>query len=129
MAKEVHPLDQNLLDNYKAAKMAADLADRAVLEAQYAIFESVKDKLPEKGTTHFEGLKITTGFYEKYDQDILQELKTTWKANVPFPFKEELKPDGTAIKYVKENIPGAYKEICKALTLTDKKPSFSLENE
>ena len=126
MSKEVHPIDPQLVEAYRLAKASADAASKALTEAQYKIFEAVKASLPEKGTTHFEGIKIVTGFYDNWDTPQLLEIQKTWEANVAFPFKVELKPDSTALKYVKENVPSAYEKLCVALTMKDKKPSFEL---
>lgn len=126
MSKEVLPIDKQLVENLRLAKSNAEAANKALTEAQLAVFEATKDKLPEKGTTYFTGVKIVTGFYDKWDQDKLLKLQETWTANLKFPFKTEFKPDAVAMKYVKENAPSAYDALTAALTLTDKKPTFEL---
>jgi hypothetical protein len=126
MPKEVLPIDSTLVDALRTAKANADAANKALTEAQYALYEAVKAHLPEKGTTHFEGIKIATGFYEKWDTAQLTEIQKGWTANIAFPFKIEYKADGTALKYVRENAPSAYETLTPALTLTEKKPTFEL---
>lgn len=126
MTKEVLPLDKQLVENLRIAEANAKAASKALTDAQLAVFNAVRDVLPPKGTAYFDGLKISTGFYERYDQDILQDIRKKWTANLKFPFKEELKAIASDMKYVRENAPSAYAEIEKSLTLTDKKPTFEL---
>lgn len=128
MAKEVLPIDPQLVEAYRLAKVAADKASEALTEAQYQIFEAVKNHLPEKGTTHFHGIKVATALSSKWSQEKLDEIEKTWvrKSNLPFPFKKEWKEDGKAVSYIKENTPEAYTALSDALTLTPKKPTFEL---
>lgn len=124
--KEILPLDTQLVDKLRIAKENHEAASQALTDAQFAIFEAVKDRLPSKGTTSFTGVKIATGFHDKWDQDLLQEIQKGWTANLKFPFRVELKAVASDLKYVKENAPSAYESLEKALTLTEKKPTFEL---
>ena len=129
MSKTVLPIDKQLVENLRVAKKNAEAANQALVDAQFAIFESVKAQLPEKGTTYFDGVKVVTGFYEKWEQDKLKEIQASWQSNIAFPFKTELKADAVSLRYVKENAPDAYAKIAEALTLTDKKPTFDLTDK
>lgn len=128
MVKETLPIDPQLVETYRLAKEAADKASDAVTEAQYRIYEAVKAHLPEKGTTHFQGIKIATALSSKWSQEKLDEIETTWvrKSNLPFPFKKEWEADGKAVSYIQDNAPDAYKVLAEALTLKPKKPTFEL---
>lgn len=128
MSKEIHPLDVKLVEQLRIAKNTLAVAEQAVLDAESAIYLAAQSKLPEKGTTNFTGVKIVTGFYEKWNQEKLKEIETTWprKSNLPFPFKREFKADGTAISYIRENSKEAYDALADALVLTPSKPSFKL---
>lgn len=126
--KDVLPIDQQLVENLRKAKGKVSAANQELTEAQYAIFESVKDKLPPKGTTHFTGLKVVTDLYEKWSQEKLDEIEKTWvrKCNLPFPFKKVFKEDNTALKYIKEQAPDGYKALEESLTTSDAKPKFEI---
>lgn len=126
MTKEVLPLDAQLVENLRIAEANAKAASKALTDAQFAIFDAAKDRIPPKGTTYFNGVKVSTGFYDKWDQEMLQEIQKNWTANLKFPFKNELKAIANDLKYIKENAPSAYATLEKALTQTDKKPTFEL---
>lgn len=126
---ETLPIEPTLLESLKSAKQKFKESEKALLDVQYAIFESVKDKLPEEGTTHFDGLKISTGFYSKWSDVLLEKAEQKWKHNVPFPFKKVYKADGKQVNYLKKNMPMAYADFEIALTVTPRKPSFTLTGE
>ncbi len=118
----------DLKDQLKEAKTAEKQANTRRINIESAIYEIVKGELVAKGTNNFvdAGLKIVTGFTEKWDQEQLIEARDLWKHNIAFPFKAELKPVAKDISYLKEHAPEAYKEIEQALTLTERKPTFTV---
>jgi hypothetical protein len=119
-----------LTEAWKTAKSAVQSAQETLLAIEVRIWNLVKDRLPEKGTTNFEtGLKVTTGLSEKWCQESLSQAHQSWSAPVPFPFKGEWKPDGKAITYIKETFPEHYKLLQDALTVSEKKPSFGVKGE
>lgn len=132
MTKEIIPIDAALAQKLREAnaKVSAAKAELENVQAEiYTAVEAVKP-LPEKGTTHATGVKIVTGLTEKWNQEKLVEIERTWarKSNQPFPFKQELKADGKAISYIRDNVPESYAVLQEALTLTPKKPSFEAED-
>lgn len=131
MAKEVLPIDPQLIESLKSAKANLKIAEQILLDAESAIYLAVQDKITEKGTIHVTGCKIVTGFYQRWSEEKLTEIERTWprKSNLAFPFKKIWKEDGKAISYIRENAADAYQELVPALTLTPKKPSFVLEGE
>jgi hypothetical protein len=130
MTKEIIAIDPQLAANLRAAKQVLAVAQVQVTIAESAIYSAAGDHIPEKGTVHLTGVKISAGFSEKWDQEKLKEIETTWprKSNLAFPFKKEFKADGRAIAYLRENAKGAYDVLAEALTLTPRKPSFELED-
>lgn len=113
-----------------ATKANLAAAQEAHLRSEIALYNAVKERLPEKGTTTLEtGLKIVTGYAEKWDQERLSEIYNAWDEAVKFPFKGEWKPDGKAISYLRENAPQAYKKLSEALTMAEKKPEFSMKKD
>lgn len=129
--KEVFQINPQLAENLRVAKVELDAAKKKVEAAEIAIYNAAEPHLPEKGTVHVTGVKIATGYTEKWDQAQLAEIETTWprKSNSPFPFKKEFKADGKSITYMKENAPESYSVLEPALTITPKKPVFTLEGE
>lgn len=123
------PIDPGLVASLKEAKEKEKIAKQQVLDAQSAIYMAVASQLPEKGTTKFQGIKITTGLYEKWDQDQLNLIFHNWKHNITFPFKLEYKADGRALSALKKIASFAYADLVPALTTTPKKPTFKLEGE
>lgn len=122
------PIDQNLIVALRAAKDNLDIAKKLVEKAEGDIYIAVEKALPEKGTTHFEGVKIVTKMYDSWSDEELAIVEVQWStySNLPFPFKKVYKADKRAISYIKENTPKSYAFIEKALTLTPAKPSFEL---
>lgn len=120
-------IPQSKIEEWKNAKAALKNAQSVLLQVELEIYDLVQLSLKEKGTNNFGKMNIVTGFTESWDQRGLNVIKENWKHNVAFPFKTELKPDGNAIKYLKENAPEAYKEVEAALTLKPKKPVFGVK--
>lgn len=128
--KEVRTIDTKLVENLRQAKTILYNAQKLVEDAESAIYLAA-GPLPEKGTVHCTGVKISVGFYEKWDNDALQKAEEKWTqfSNLQFPFKKVYKPDGKAISYMRENAATAYAAIEAALTLTNRKPTFELLEE
>jgi hypothetical protein len=128
MTKQVIEIDPSLAENLRKAKSVLATAQQEVEDAEAAIYLAVKSHIPEKGTLHVTGCKISTGFYSKWSDDKLTEIERTWvrKSNLPFPFKKVWKEDGKAVSYIRDNAADAYEVLTEALTLTPKKPSFEL---
>ena len=119
-------MKQELIDNWKRTKAVLTEAQDAHMKSEYALYEDAKSDIPEKGTFHYGDIKIVTGFTEKWDQDAISKIYQAWDSDLKFPFKGEWKPDGKAISYIRENASGVYKKLSEALTLSPKKPAFSL---
>lgn len=129
MSKEVHPIDPQLAINLRIATANLKIAQKNVEDAQVAIYNAGGDKIPPKGTVHLTGVKVATGYTDKWDQVKLAVIEGLWpsKSNLPFPFKKEFKADGKAVSYIRDNTPEAYAILEDALTQTPKKPTFELE--
>lgn len=122
--------EEKLTARWCTAKKAVQDAQDHLLAVEVEIWDHEKHRLPPKGTTTLDtDLKIVTGFTEKWDQESLNRAYQAWDAPVPFPFKGEWKPDGKALTYLKDNLPAHYKALQEALTLTDRKPGFSMKGE
>lgn len=131
MGKEIIKIDPALAQELRSATAKLSIAKANLEEVQAKVYTAVEEvkPLPDKGTTHATGIKITTGMSEKWNQEKLIEIERTWarKSNLPFPFKQEYKADGKAINYLRENVTEAYAALQDALTLTPKKPTFEPE--
>lgn len=127
--KEVIQIDPQLSENLRIAKAKFAVAKKEVEDCEIAIYNAAEKSLPEKGTAHVTGVKIVTGYTEKWDDDALAIIEQTWAqtSNLAFPFKKTYKPDGKSITCLRENAEVAYKILAVALTVTPKKPSFELE--
>lgn len=127
MPKEIRPIDPQLAANLKHAKDTLADAKKLVEAAEGAIYLAA-GALPEKGTVHVTGCKISVGFYEEWSDDQLAKIESEWAnfSNNPFPFKKVYKADGRALTYLRENATDAYAVLADALTLKPKKPSFEL---
>ena len=117
---------QDLIENLRLAKVNLAKAKEDLFKAEVAVYESVKDKLPEEGTFKEGDLKIKTGHYYKWNQETLLLSKANFPKDDPWPFVSEYKPDNKSIKYLKEHKPNVYKILLPALVVTPKKPSFEI---
>jgi hypothetical protein len=128
--KDIRNIDPILVTNLKLAKEKLALAQRDVEAAESAIYIAAGD-LPEKGTVHYTGVKISLGYYRKWSKEKLDEIEKIWaqKSNLPFPFKREWKEDGKAVSAIEQAAPETFKLLEEALTLIPKKPSFELTKE
>jgi hypothetical protein len=121
---------QSLTSQWKEAKRQEQEAEDRRLQIEYQLYTLLKPQLPQKGTFTTEtGMKIALGMSEKWDQGKLNEIHQTWDGSLKFPFKGEWKADGKAISYLRDNVPGLYRTLSDALTLTEKKPAFSVKGE
>ncbi len=117
-----------LTKEWKQAKAAEEQAKNVRIAIESQIYEQVQKELPEKGTKSFDtGLKITTGFTESWDQEVLNRAYQAWPATHKFPFHGVWEADGKAVTYIRENQPELYALIREGLTLRPRKPSFSVK--
>lgn len=126
---ESTPAAKKLVAQWAEAKNRERKASGDRIAIELKIWEMYEDELPKKGSAALENLKITTGTTDKWNQDELQEIRANWPdgCSVPFPFREELKPDGKAISYIKDHVPDVYEVLTQALTQDPRKPSFSID--
>jgi hypothetical protein len=136
MATETLPsttATKKLVAAWAEAKDRERKANATRLDVEEKLFKALEKDIPDKGSVRVEGtgdvsLKITCGFTDKWNQDQLQDIRANWPDEYPpFPFKEELKPEGKSVTYLRENIPTAYKLIEVALTQDPRKPAFTLD--
>ena len=122
-------MTQTLMEQWKYPKEQETLWNQKRIESESQMYEQHQASIPDKGTyTTPEGMKITTGFSEDWDQVKLSSAYEQWPGNIKFPFTGVWKPDGRAISYLRENAPEAYALLQPALTLKPKKPSFSTKD-
>lgn len=119
-----------LTEAWITSKIIEQEANRERLSIEARILELCKDKIVEKGTTNLStGLKVATGFTERWDQESLNYMYDTFTDDERkrFPFKREFKPSNEKIKILKEDVTagGLWDFISKSLTISPSKPSFS----
>lgn len=120
---------QQLITQWVVRKAALRAAQEALLETELKLYELTKDKLREKGVTHFEGgLDITAGFTESWDNETLDVVLSEWPGTAPRPFTKTWKPDSRALAVVRAQYPELNKRLEKALTVKPRKPSFGVKN-
>jgi hypothetical protein len=127
MPKEKPPTLEQLANEWKIHKAAERAANEKRLLVESKIVDMIGNELPDKGTYNCLGiLKITTGFNEKWDQQVLADIvqDPVWTLDVPFPFVPEWKPTNSAIKHYRDNVPEVYAVLTTALRSDPKKPSF-----
>ncbi len=121
-------MTQALIDEWRHCKEQETIWNAKRIEVESKLFEVHQANLPDKGTyTTDDGMKITTGFTEEWDQSVLSQAYQQWPADIKFPFAGVWKSDGKAISYLRENAPSAYAILQPALTLKPKKPSFTIK--
>jgi hypothetical protein len=120
---------EHLTVQWKYTKAVLKAAQEAHLQSEIDLYNAVKGELPNKGTYYAGDITIVTGHTEKWDQEKLNEIHHEWDGTLKFPFKGEWKADGKAISYIRDNVPGVYRTLSDALTLTEKKPAFSVKGE
>ncbi len=130
MTEDTKKID-DLTRSWQYAKDQVEVAKELLLSVEYEIWSTVGAAVPEKGTTNFDsGLKIETGFAEKWDQEMLAEICSHWGEHTQgylWPFKTEYKKDGKRLELLKEMDPAAYNAVMLALTMQKKKPAFSVK--
>lgn len=117
---------QPLIDSWKHAKEKIDEAKSDLANIEESIIQTLGDEL-KKGTNNFGELKIVCANSEKWDQLEIAVARNAWPDSVPFPFESEYTPDNKQISYLRDNNPEAYKIIEKAVTISGKKPAFSVK--
>lgn len=120
-----------LKPQHAAAKAAEKAAQQKRIEIEGELYTLVQSELKDSGTSnHAHGLKVVTGYSEKWDQEKLNELYNNDKGlHNLWPFKAEWKKDGPALKVVKDRDTDAYLKLTQALTMTPSKPAFSFKEE
>lgn len=119
---------QPLIDAYKDAKEKVDEAKTNLTNCENQILETLGDEL-KKGTNNFGELKIVCANSEKWDQLELAAARNEWPSTVPFPFESEYCPDNKAIAYLRDNQPEVFVLLQGALSVTGKKPAFSISKK
>lgn len=120
---------QTLKQTWLLAKQKEKEGQRERLEAEGEIYMLVEKQLKDSGVNNVgEGIKITTGYAEKWDQDELACIYSNWESNL-WPFKTEFKKDSALLKALQQTNTDGYLAITKALTLTPSKPSFAVVEE
>lgn len=125
---------QILKQTWLLAKQKETETRNARVEAEGEIYMYVEKQLAASGqqlkdsgvNNVGEGIKITTGFTEKWDQEALKEIQSAWQGNL-WPFKSEFKKDGALLKALAETNKDGYATVSKALTLTPCKPTFAVK--
>lgn len=118
---------QTLKQTWLLAKQKENDARNERLEAEGEIYMLVEKDLKESGVNNLpEGIKITTGFTEKWDQEQLREIQSSWQSNL-WPFKTEFKKDSALLKALQQTNAEGYAVVAKALTLTPCKPTFAVK--
>lgn len=124
-------MTQALIDEWKYCKEQEVIWSAKRIQTESKLYELNQHNLPDKGThTTPEGMKITTGYTEKWDDAEVAKAYQSWPVeSVKFPFETAYKPDGKAISVMRENLPELYKLLQPALTITPRKPAFSVKSE
>lgn len=117
---------EELTFQWKSAKNAEQVANMLRLQIEQKVLELCGSELKDKGTNNLKtGLKVVTGYTEKWDNDALRDIRNMWCSNYSFPFREEFKPTRASLEFIEENDKAAFEEIQEALTVSPSKPSFS----
>lgn len=118
-----------LTEKWQEAKAAREAADKVLFDIECELYETVQPELKDKGTNNFwNGLSIVTGYNEKWDQGKLKYLLENDTLAL-VPFRTELKPDAKQLHTVRESFPEDYKKLEECLTVSLKKPSFSIKEK
>lgn len=120
-----------LTDKWREAKHNEDAWKAIRNEASEKILELLRDELPSKGTyseyANTMGLKIVTGYTEKWDQEKLVDLFCELPMEIETTcFKKEFKPTKKMIDSLKELHPEEYSKLIDAATLTPKNPAVTV---
>lgn len=102
--------------------------ERIETEQAILLHPSVHNKIRDEGTTRVDGIKIVTGYNRKWDQAILDDLRQHTSAGL-FPFKHRWIEERARSKQIERMYPDHWLLIRPALTLTDKKPTITIEEE
>lgn len=111
---------------WKAAKEKEVGAIEYRREIEEAIAAQV-DLKPE-GVTRIGALAVDCGYARKWDNDGLTLLKEGFPFEL-WPFKTEWKEDRKGTRWIETNAPELWRQIEPALTIKDRKPSFSWKGE
>jgi hypothetical protein len=118
------------LDALKKSWLKAKADEREANERRVAIEKRMLSMLgslvPQEGTFNQDGLTISTGYTRKWDQTKLTTLAVCIDPSY-WPFKTEWREDRKASRVFEERFPDLWKHVSSALTLTEKKPSVTVE--
>ncbi len=119
---------QQLTDEWIKAKYDEQGANSLRLNIEAAILDLCKNTLKDKGTNNLDtGLKIVTGYTEKWDQQAIDDAANAWGSALPFPFQTQYKPVKALLDIVEATDAPKFRELQKAMTLSPSKPSFSFK--
>lgn len=101
--------EEKLTARWRTAKKAVQAAQDHLLAIEVEIWNHEKHRLPPKGTTTLDtGLKIVTGFTEKWDQESLNKAYQGWEA--PYPSRSRANGSQTVRRSA------IYSRICRSIT-------------
>lgn len=110
---------RDLIEKYLSAKAAEQMA----IDTRVAIGNEIAEKLgtPAEGSaTHeVDGYKVTVKqpVNRRVDWDAFDRVTDGWEPqHLPITTKREL--DAKGLRWVKENLPGAYEKLARAITAT-----------
>lgn len=121
----MEPNIKALKDKWIEAKANEDAARKERLQVEQWLVDLMGKDLPEKGTTKVcEGMKVTTGYNEKWDQELLADILK----NISYaPFEVVYKPIRSELDALQKMHPKDWMTLQRALEVTPKKPSFKVE--
>lgn len=101
-------------------------AHRLNLERAIVQHPDIAPQLKDEGTHSAYGVKVSTGYTRKWDQDALDRAAQHVSPSF-WPFKTEFKEDRRMMRVVEERFPDLYAQhLSPALTLTPRKPTVSI---
>jgi hypothetical protein len=106
---------------YKRLEAEANLRR---LEVEQELCRLARDEIPMQGTARLGCVKVTTGFDRKWDAEILTDIYRT-KPPV-FPFKVNWKEDRKTTSKLEVEHAELMAMFMPALTIKEKKPSFTI---
>ena len=120
----------DLRQQWKEAKTLEEEAKqrRLNIETEILLHKEVKGEIKDEGTSTFGKIKIITGYTRNWNQGKLQAICETVDESL-WPFQTQYKEVRAGTKYIETNEPEMWEILSPALTLTPKKPSFSLAKD
>lgn len=116
-----------LCDEWLASKRIEAEANARRLEIEKEICTIARGELPSEGTAKLGKLKVATGFTRSWDTDQLTQI---YRNKPPiFPFKVDWKEDRRLTSKLEDTQPEVMALFATALTIKEKKPSFTFVGE